>query len=247
MKQNATNDVNDKGYMKHIAWHENGQKQFEVEFVNGERHGAETSWWENGKKQSEGELVNGKPHGTIMTWHENGKKQFEGEFVSGEAHGKALSWHENGQKQSEGEFVNGKLHGKYTAWYENGKKQSEGEFVNGQRYDKSCSWHANGQKKNIFLLVLSLMFSACGSEDESQLEFYSALQHEAEMLKEGTKESEKGSDDAYQAGSCDKLYWLEDEEYVRFVLSSGAVFNPNSSYYDVSRKGDLYSISIPGG
>ena len=83
-------------------------------------------------------------------------------------------------------------------------------------------------KKNILMLVLALMLSACGSEDESQLEFYSALQHETEMLKkkrpvQAPKENDKGSgddkedsDDQYEAGSCDNLDWPKGGQIFEF-------------------------------
>jgi antitoxin component YwqK of YwqJK toxin-antitoxin module len=77
------------------AFHENGQKNYEYNYVDGEFHGLSTEWYEDGQKESEANLVDGKLHGLVTFWYENGQKESEANFVDGEE--QSLStWSENG-------------------------------------------------------------------------------------------------------------------------------------------------------
>ena len=104
-------------------------------------------------------------------------------------------------------------------------------------------------QKNILMLVLALMLSACGSEDESQLEFYSALQHETEMLKkkrpvQGPKEIY--NDYEYQAGSCDNLYWAKGEGfYVDLKPHEGHARKILFKFPSKQREGEILYKLIP--
>ena len=45
---------------KWIYWHENGNKSYECEYIDGKETGKWISWYENKNKSSEGEYINGK-------------------------------------------------------------------------------------------------------------------------------------------------------------------------------------------
>ena len=76
--------------------------------------GFSTYWLENGQKQSEATYKDGEVDGLETVWHENGQKEYEGVTKDGNADGLWTYWHENGQKKSETTFKDGKeLSAKY--------------------------------------------------------------------------------------------------------------------------------------
>jgi antitoxin component YwqK of YwqJK toxin-antitoxin module len=135
--------------------YENGQKEYEATFQNGEQHGLETHWHRNGQKSSERTWKNGKLI-SEKEWVEDGnplwQDQEEGDqkpetkdeapkivvdedqleyrddlyyFKEKPFTGVAVSKHDNGQKESEWTYKDGKLHGLMTGWFEGGKKRWE--------------------------------------------------------------------------------------------------------------------------
>ena len=144
-----------KKHGMHTRWSENGQKQWEANYVDGKKHGLQTGWnrdgakseanyyrdgkmqrriwWhKNGQKKTEFNYKDGKPHGLDTQWYENGQKWFETNYVDGKEHGLKTQWHENGQKWLETNYVDGKKHGLKTVWYKNGQKKSETNYVDGK-------------------------------------------------------------------------------------------------------------------
>ena len=63
----------------------------------------------NGRKKSESNYVDGKRHGLLILWYENGQKRSEGNYVDDKRHGLVTVWSESGQKQGEINYVDGKL------------------------------------------------------------------------------------------------------------------------------------------
>jgi antitoxin component YwqK of YwqJK toxin-antitoxin module len=90
---------------KYVKWHENGQKRFEWNYVDGKLEGLSTYWYENGQKRFEGNYVDGKEEGLVTGWDENGQKIREGNYVDGKLDGLSTVWDENGQKVYEGNYV----------------------------------------------------------------------------------------------------------------------------------------------
>jgi antitoxin component YwqK of YwqJK toxin-antitoxin module len=86
--------------MSQVKWKreywDNGQKEYEVPFVNGQRHGIATWWWDNGKKKYEVPYVNGQQHGVGTWWWGNGKKRREIPWVNDQRHGVETGWWSDG-------------------------------------------------------------------------------------------------------------------------------------------------------
>ena len=101
-------------------FHSNGQKQSEVNYKDGVRHGVRTDWYKNGNKWLEMKFKDGKQHGVKTWWRENGKKKSDLNYKDGLRHGAVTEWYENGQKRSEVNYIEGKVHGLKTRWDENG-------------------------------------------------------------------------------------------------------------------------------
>ena len=66
------------------GWHENGQKEIEGKYKDGEKDGRWTSWWQHGQKQEEGTYKNGKKDGLWTQWRIQGPIYSEKIYRDGE-------------------------------------------------------------------------------------------------------------------------------------------------------------------
>ena len=81
-KGNKTYELkNGKG--KIWEYYKNGNKEFEGDYLNGERNGKGKEYYENGKLKFEGKYSYGKRR-TGKEYYENGKLEFEGEYFHNE-------------------------------------------------------------------------------------------------------------------------------------------------------------------
>ncbi len=78
-------------------WYENGQKERERTYKDGEKDGLYTMWYENGQKDSEGTFKDGKEDGLYTMWYENGNKREEVKFKDGESIS-SRCWDEDGNE-----------------------------------------------------------------------------------------------------------------------------------------------------
>ena len=69
---------------KALKFYENGQIEFEANYLNGELHGLKKSWQQNGEKYEVGEYVKNKKEGKWQRFGENGEYVYEEEFSRGE-------------------------------------------------------------------------------------------------------------------------------------------------------------------
>jgi antitoxin component YwqK of YwqJK toxin-antitoxin module len=89
-------------------------------------------YYESGKKCWEINYLQGQRHGKAIWWDKNGQKRWEEDYHQGQLHGKAIWWYENGQKECEANCHQGQRHGKSIGWYENGRKWLEEEYEHGK-------------------------------------------------------------------------------------------------------------------
>lgn len=54
-------------------YHDNGQKQAEGRYLNGQLEGKWVWWYENGQKQEEVDYMYGKPKGEGLAWYPDGR------------------------------------------------------------------------------------------------------------------------------------------------------------------------------
>tara|TARA_B100000902_G_C27114011_1_gene815111 strand:+ start:322 stop:717 length:396 start_codon:yes stop_codon:yes gene_type:complete len=69
---------------KALKFYENGQIEFEVNYLNGELHGLKKSWHQNGENYEVGEYLKNKKEGKWQRFGENGEYVYEEEFSRGE-------------------------------------------------------------------------------------------------------------------------------------------------------------------
>jgi hypothetical protein len=80
----------------YAAWHVNGQKGLEGQFVNGQPEGSFEWWYPNGQLQARGQYQDGKPAGQWRWWHANGMKMMEGAYEKGGQIGAWSQWDDTG-------------------------------------------------------------------------------------------------------------------------------------------------------
>ena len=85
--------------VKVIEWNENGWKESERTYKDGEFDGISTWWYENGQKEREGTYKDGKEDGLFTKWYENGQKEYVGTYKDGEFDGLWTYWDEDGNKR----------------------------------------------------------------------------------------------------------------------------------------------------
>ncbi len=100
----------------------NGKKAFELEILNGIRHGKLTKYFANGKQMAERNYVNNKIHGLSLNFYPTGVKAFEEQYVNGSDSGKETSYYENGKVKLIRNYNNDDLQGMQKAISPTGKE-----------------------------------------------------------------------------------------------------------------------------
>ena len=153
-----------------VDWHDNGQKQYEAQMVDGVAEGKAVEWYENGQKMTEVTLKDGQPVGTLTGWHSNGAKQFEMPLHAGQPHGllteydtgnrrlnttryvgglrkgEATGYNEEGQKTWERNYRDNILEGDFVEYHPNGRRSSRTPYENGKPNGMAEGWFLDGKK-----------------------------------------------------------------------------------------------------
>lgn len=94
-----------------------------------------TRWHENGNKEYEGEFVDGKKNGRHVRYHMNGRMWNESFYVDGKRQGFSRQWDEKGSLMKEESYDQGLPHGTWTTWNSKGKIKWQGRFDHGKPVD----------------------------------------------------------------------------------------------------------------
>lgn len=92
------------------SWHDNGNKECQVNYVNAKKEGVYKEWYESGNKYKEIIFNNDKMNGLNIKWHENGVKKYECMYVNGLKNGFEKDWDKYGNLTC----INNYTLGKYT-------------------------------------------------------------------------------------------------------------------------------------
>ncbi|MEI6949533.1 tetratricopeptide repeat protein [Paraflavisolibacter sp. H34] len=172
-KVKETNDYKDgrlEGYSK--GYYENGARQYEIAYRNGEKDGPTTHYHLNGQVRQKGWYTAGTTSGDWEEYSEKGHLSERYTLLNGNLHGAYQYFHANGKLNYEDVYQNGWLRavntydstgkkistatirqgaGAYTAPYPNGQKRFEGTFRNGEFHGPYTSYYFDGTvrvKKN---------------------------------------------------------------------------------------------------
>ena len=102
------------------SYYQNGNLEYEAEFINGKLDGTSRVWSEDGNLYSKSEYSNDQPHGVWIIFHSNGVLMHEVQYEYGQKHGVEKWYYENGQLKSEQEFSYGKPVTDMIRWNPNG-------------------------------------------------------------------------------------------------------------------------------
>ena len=106
-------------YFRHGSYqsfYESGRVRSAGKYEHDVKVGVWTHWYENGQKQGEMDWVDGKPEGVVAEWYENGQLKNAGTWENGGRHGLSTWWYANGVKQKEVTYLNGEPDGVWTYW-----------------------------------------------------------------------------------------------------------------------------------
>lgn len=84
-----------------LRYYINGEKQEEIHYKNGIKHGTNTFWYQNGEKMFEGNFVDGQLDGTFTQWFNNGKVDYIAQFEKGKPTGTWKYYNKEGSLISE--------------------------------------------------------------------------------------------------------------------------------------------------
>ena len=90
------------------SYYQNGNLEYEAEYINGKLDGLSRVWLEDGTLISESEYSNGQPHGIWKQYHPNGSIKHKVHYEYGKKNGDEKWFYENGQIKSEQKFIRGK-------------------------------------------------------------------------------------------------------------------------------------------
>ena len=143
--------MNDKLDGLSVKWYENGQKNWEGPFKDGEYDGLHTVWYEDGQKKWELTYDNGKEDGLVTFWGKNDEKEYKGKFYIRDRdndpsllNGSYFSFDDGQLIHSR--FKNGIEDGVWTTWYENRQKKFEVTIKDGEKVS-SKEWNEDGSVK----------------------------------------------------------------------------------------------------
>lgn len=84
-----------EGFVENYRWYENGQKEYENKYINGQKGSISTGWYENGQKIFENKYPD-EEEAILTRWYKNGQKNSEKYYKQGVLI-KAFYWKENGE------------------------------------------------------------------------------------------------------------------------------------------------------
>ena len=102
------------------SYYQNGNLEYEAEFVNEKLDGTSRVWSEDGTLISDSEYSNGQPHGEWKTFHPNGKLKYKTTYFHSQKHGYERWHYNNGQVKSEQKFNFGKAETEIIRWDSDG-------------------------------------------------------------------------------------------------------------------------------
>ena len=136
------------------VYYENGQLEYEGNFVDGKQDGIWKHYYESGQLKKIVNWRDGKPNGLKESYYENGQLEKEGKYKDGEQDGIWKYYYESGQLKSERNFIfSSSQQYRYQIfkyYYKNKKIKEEGGGLVGGDMDRlliyRITWDENGNK-----------------------------------------------------------------------------------------------------
>lgn len=117
---------------RHLEYYSKKKKQikFELNILNGKRHGTYKSFYENGQIKINSNYINGVLDGSYRHYYENGQIEIDCNYINGKIHGLYKSYYDNGNLKNHFHYHNDILNEdeKFHSFYDNTAKYREGNF-----------------------------------------------------------------------------------------------------------------------
>ncbi len=117
---------------KIVAYYQNGNKSFELNYINGMWNGVMEQYYTDGKLLYRANYSFDQNEGKTEEFFANGNKDFEGDYKYDEESGAIKYYHENGKLKRETTYEMGVKHGPEKVYDKNGKLISEGNYYYGE-------------------------------------------------------------------------------------------------------------------
>lgn len=121
----------------------------EMEFKNGENHGASRCWSSKKTLMSDMFSQNDKVHGIQRKYNSKGNIRKELLYNKGKLDGIQRIWDKYGNLENEDSYINGILNGCCKEWNEFGKLNSISHYKNGVKDGEFAKWLKSGQLSEI--------------------------------------------------------------------------------------------------
>ena len=108
------------------------------------RQGPSLTWHDNGQKESQGAYANGQRTGPWLFWHANGRPAQQGPYVDDQRHGVWTTYDPQGRRIAEGPMVAGAADGDWTFWNPDAQTRTEGHYVLGRREGEWIEYSPEG-------------------------------------------------------------------------------------------------------
>ncbi|HRZ43553.1 MAG TPA: toxin-antitoxin system YwqK family antitoxin [Bacteroidales bacterium] len=113
------------------TYHPNGKTASEVEYKGSLKHGKAVWYYEDGRKEVEYSYREGELEGTVTRWYFNGNIEFREAYSGNLLHGTSEYFFITGKLSEEKHYREGTLHGLYLLNWENGSAKIRGNYAHG--------------------------------------------------------------------------------------------------------------------
>jgi hypothetical protein len=129
-----------------LTWR-NGKKMVKGQCRGGLYAGTWKAWHENGEKMWEVSFDAGRPNGEFRSFWPNGQERVKVGYANGVLDGKFKAWHAGGQMAAVGDYQGGKRAGCWETYFDDGVHESKGAYNNGTKVKSWLYWDRQGGKR----------------------------------------------------------------------------------------------------
>lgn len=126
-------------------YYPNGQLQWQVGWVDGQRQGPIEAWYENGEKHYAGEYLDDQQDGEWTYWYDDGSFFQKFGFEGGLKTGDYVCDERDGSPRARGSYRKGKLHGQWEWRNQKSHEKVRRGYLDGMFHGMSEAWYYGGQ------------------------------------------------------------------------------------------------------
>lgn len=140
-----TDKANAKQNYTLVIKHFNGNKEVELDFVNGLKHGSYKNYDFDGNLYITGSYVNDAQNGEWIWRYPNGDIKYKQTYLNGSEDGKAIRYYENGQIEDDSNYEYGLQHGEWVSYFEDGTIDTKTTYIKGNQHGRKEFYSQTGK------------------------------------------------------------------------------------------------------